>query len=110
MRVGVAIAVLLAASPALARSDGVRCAQEPGDALVACEASIARDGGKAAVTITFPSGFSRTLLFENGAFQRGNATMSGVGTDTDWRGEGATHWVRVDDQRFEVPTALLRGE
>ena len=33
--------------------------------------------------------------------------MSGVGTDTEWRRESGLHVIRVDDQRYELPDALV---
>ncbi|SEN96739.1 hypothetical protein [Palleronia pelagia] len=88
----------------------VRCAQNPGETLVPCEASVARVPPTAAVVVRFPSGFARMLTFSAGEFLRGNATMSGVGRDTDWRLDGGTYHVRVDDQRFEIPETLVTGD
>lgn len=85
----------------------VRCAQEVGQALGVCDASVARVAGSAAVVVTFSNGFARTLTFTDGAFLRGNATMSGVGTDTEWHLTGGTYRIRVDDQRFELPETLV---
>ena len=64
----------------------------------------------AAAVVTFPNGFSRMLMFADGEFLRGNATMSGVGTDTEWYLSDGIYFVRVDDQRFELPEALVFGE
>lgn len=92
------------------RTGRVPCAQVRGEALGTCRVGVSRGtGGDASVVVTFANGFSRTLYFENGAFVRGNATMSGVGTDTDWRVEGDTHVIRVDDQRYRLPDALVFG-
>ncbi len=88
----------------------VSCAQEVGQSLGTCSATIARADGSAAVIVTFPNGFARTLTFSDGEFLRGNATMSGVGTDTDWHLDGGIYHVRVDDQRFELPKALVFGD
>ena len=88
----------------------ILCAQEVGQALGDCDAAIARADGSVVVVVTFPNGFARTLMFADGAFLRGNPTMSGVGTDTDWRLDGDTYHVRVDDQRFELPQALVFGD
>lgn len=86
------------------------CAQIEGEALGICAVAVARGGdGRATVVATFANGFSRTLHFAGGAFLRANATMSGVGTDIDWRLEEGVHRIRVDDQRFELPDALLFG-
>lgn len=88
----------------------VRCAQEVGQSLGTCRAMVARADGSAAVVVTFPNGFARTLTFSDREFLRGNATMSGVGTDTDWRLDGGMFHVRVDDQRFQLPEALVFGD
>ncbi|WP_299967756.1 hypothetical protein [uncultured Roseobacter sp.] len=88
----------------------VRCAQEVGQSLDACGAEVARAGQSAAVVVTFANGFARTLTFSDHAFLRGNATMSGVGTDVDWRLSEGIYYVRVDDQRFEIPQALVAAD
>ena len=88
----------------------IPCAQIEGQALQDCDAAVARaPGGNATLVATFSNGFARHLYFRSGAFVAGNATMSGVGTDTDWRKEGGVHFIRVDDQRFEVPDVLVSG-
>lgn len=88
----------------------VRCAQEVGQSLGMCRAAVARAGDSAAVVVTFANGFSRTLTFAGREFLRGNATMSGVGTDTEWHLSRGTYHIRVDDQRFELPEALVFGD
>jgi hypothetical protein len=88
----------------------VGCAQEAEQSLGTCTAAVARAEDAAVVVVTFPNGFSRVLMFAGGDFLRGNATMSGVGTDTDWSASGGAYRIRVDDQRFEIPAALVWGE
>ena len=87
----------------------VGCAQEVGEVLGTCKAAVARDERSAAVVVTFTNGFARVLMFDDGDFLRGNATMSGVGTDTEWRLSDGVYHVRVDDQRFELPEELVTG-
>ncbi|MCV6591872.1 MAG: hypothetical protein OIF48_02895, partial [Silicimonas sp.] len=88
----------------------IRCAQEQGQSLGHCNAFVARSGGgDATVEVRFANGFARQLYFTHGAFIRASATMSGVGTDTDWRLEGALYRIRVDDQRFEIAQDFLLG-
>lgn len=89
-------------------SQDIRCAQEVGEPFGTCTAAVARAAGSAAVVVTFANGFARTLMFDHGAFLRANATMSGVGTDTDWSLTDRVYQIRVDDQRFEIPEALVR--
>ncbi len=86
----------------------VQCAQEQGQDLSKCPAAVARsEGGDATVVVTFPNGFARDLYFVHGEFIRASATMSGVGTDTDWQLKGDHHLIRVDDQQYEIPRSLL---
>lgn len=87
------------------------CAQERGQAMGKCTIGVARGtGGDASVVVTFPNGFARTLYFIHGAFMSASATMSGVGRDTDWEVRGSTHFVRVDDQRYELSNTLVFGD
>ena len=86
----------------------ISCAQERGQAMGTCVAAVSRSGGgDATVVVTFPNGFARRLYFVHGEFVSASATMSGVGTDTDWRRESDLHVIRVDDQRYELPDALV---
>ncbi|QPH54944.1 hypothetical protein [Pontivivens ytuae] len=86
----------------------IRCAQEVGEALGDCAAGVAHgEWGHATVVVTFPNGFRRILFFAEGTFDRGNPTMSGVGTDTSWSLTDGVHVIRVDDQRFEIPDAFV---
>ena len=86
----------------------IRCAQDQGQDLGRCKFGVARSGGgDATVAATFANGFSRLLYFVHGEFVSANPTMSGTGTDTEGRVEGGLHIIRVDDQRFEVPAAVL---
>ncbi|MEM9583749.1 MAG: hypothetical protein AAGA08_11590 [Pseudomonadota bacterium] len=105
----VAAAMSRAKSGQFDTSGEVRCAQEVGQALGTCRAEVARAGGAAVVTVSFANGFSRKLSFAERAFLRGNATMSGVGTDTDWSRKDGIFTVRVDDQRFVIDEVLVFG-
>lgn len=88
--------------------DVVPCAQERGQALGVCSAQVARSGGgDATVVVTFPNGFARPFYFLHGHFVSANATMSGVGTDTDWRLKDGLHVLRVDDQQYVIRDDLL---
>jgi hypothetical protein len=92
-------------------SQTIRCAQIRGQELTTCTAGAARaGGGDATLVATFSNGFARTLYFVHGEFVRANTTMSGVGTDTDWEIIDGLHLIRVDDQRFELPDALIFGD
>lgn len=89
----------------------IHCAQERGQTMGPCRVGIARGvGGDATAVATFPNGFARRLRFVHGRFISANATMSGSGTDTDWRVENGRHLIRVDDQRYDILDALLFGK
>ena len=103
-------------SPARARAgkfdaDGrIPCAQERGQMIGECTAGVARgNGGDATIVVSFANGFKRTLTFVHGEFVSASATMSGTGADHDWKEEGGLHIIRVDDQRYELPTELVFG-
>ena len=88
----------------------IPCAQERGQALGLCRLGVARsDGGDATVAVTFANGFSRYLYFMHGEFVSASATMSGAGRDTDWTLKEGVHYIRADDQRFEIPHTVLFG-
>lgn len=88
----------------------ISCAQERGQSMGKCSASVARSsGGDATVVVTFPNGFARQLFFVHGEFVRASATMSGVGTDIDWQLINDVHLIRVDDQRFELSDTFVLG-
>ncbi|MEL7091804.1 MAG: hypothetical protein AAFN94_08735 [Pseudomonadota bacterium] len=88
----------------------IACAQERGQTLGRCNIGIARGtGGDATAVATFANGFARRLTFQHGEFVFADTTMSGTGTDIEWRLEAGIHHLRVDDQRFDIPDALLFG-
>ncbi|MEM1235185.1 MAG: hypothetical protein AAGH70_13775, partial [Pseudomonadota bacterium] len=89
----------------------VPCAQERGEPMGLCRAGVARGtGGDATIIVTFPNGFARRLTFRNGEFVFADTTMSGNGTDIDWQVTEGLHAIRVDDQRFDLPQALIFGD
>jgi hypothetical protein len=106
----VATANQRAKSGAFDGSGNVRCAQEVGQSFGTCSANVARADDAASVIVTFPNGFARRLMFLNKEFLRGNATMSGVGTDMEWSLSDGIYAIRVDDQRFEISETLVNGE
>lgn len=89
----------------------IACAQIENEELGVCTAKIAYGiDGDATIVVKFPNDFQRTLYFNDGSFIRANATMSGVGTDTNWKTVEGVHYIRVDDQRFEIAVDFITGE
>ena len=88
----------------------IACSQDTDTPLDQCRYQVKRDeNGKTTVTVVFANSFKRKLYFEDGKFLKANVTMSGVGTDTDWSIRDGTHVIRVERQRYEVPSALVGG-
>ena len=91
-------------------SGHIPCAQVRGEPMGECRVDVARGGGgDATVVVTFSNGFKRMLSFIHGEFIRADTTMSGSGFDTDWHLDGRLHIIRVDDQRYELPDAVIFG-
>lgn len=89
----------------------IACAQERGEALGSCVLGVVRGpDGTAVAQARFPNGFARKLYFGSDGFQRADTTMSGNGTDTDWAVTAGVFEIRVDDQRYVVPVALITGD
>jgi len=88
----------------------VPCAQFPGQPMTRCALGVARaGGGYATVVITRPDGMKRAIFFRMGI---------PIGADTseaDYPGEfSATrendlHLVRIGNERYEIPDAVVLG-
>ena len=88
----------------------IPCAQEQGEKLGSCKIEIARGAdGTATAVVTFENGFKRRLYFEGRTFVYGNPTMSGSGKDVEWDLNENLYFIRIDDQRFEIPDWMLFG-
>lgn len=88
----------------------IPCAQARDQPMRACPFGVAREGGGAAtVVVTRPDGRPRALVFENGAFLDAEGSQA-----DDHAGFGATqagdlHTVRVGEERYEIPEAVIFG-
>jgi len=88
----------------------VPCAQSRGQPMGQCQLGVARSGGgDATVVVTRPDGTQRVLFFTHGDFTGTDASEAGAGFDTDWRKESDLHLIRIDDERYEIPDAVIFG-
>ena len=88
----------------------IPCAQHKGQPMGSCESGVARKGGGyATVVITKPDGMKRVVYFRMGV---------AVGADTsqaegylEFRGtkENDLYMIRVGDERYEIPEAVIFG-
>ncbi len=86
------------------------CAMGDGAPMTSCGFGVARDGaGSATVVVTRPDGMTRALFFEAGEFLGTDASQAGGGFDASATREGDLTTVRIDDERYEVPDAVIFG-
>lgn len=83
----------------------VKCAIAPGEALRSCPFGVVRDGpGNAGVWIALGDGRERQILFENGA-----PAATNVDAVLSLERSGDQLAIRVGDERYEFPEALVNG-
>ncbi|MGD2068814.1 MAG: hypothetical protein PVI57_09110 [Gemmatimonadota bacterium] len=84
--------------------------QGVGQPMTECEFGVARaGGGYATVVVQKPDGRSRALLFRMGRpFGADTSQADGYPAFTASR-EGDLHLVRVGDERYEIPEAVVLG-
>ena len=88
----------------------IPCARYAGQPMATCRFGVVRKGqGSGAVTVFWPDGGNRVILFENGmpaSFDQSHADGSvrmTVGRDAD------LFTVTIGEQRFEIPEAVISG-
>jgi hypothetical protein len=88
----------------------VRCAQQADQPMIWCEFQVARaGGGYATVVVTLPDGRSRDLYFRMGiAIGAGTSEADNPGEFSMSR-EGDTTLIRVGEERYEIPDAVILG-
>jgi len=85
----------------------VPCAQALGQPMGQCEFAVSRaGGGYATVVVDWPDGSSRAIYF-----RRGRPTGSDASGEAgfDARQEGDLHLIRIGDERYEIPDAVVLG-
>ena len=88
----------------------VPCAQGVGAPMTRCVMGVARDvGGSATVVVTKPDGNNRILFFTDGTFVSADTSQAGGGFDSSTKREGDLTRITVDDERYEVPDAVIFG-
>ncbi|MGB5276321.1 MAG: META domain-containing protein [Gammaproteobacteria bacterium] len=88
----------------------IPCAQSSGQAMTQCEFGVARaGGGYATVVIKKPDGRSRAIYFRMG--KPIGADTSQAGGDPGFRvtKESDLHMIRVGNERYEIPDAVILG-
>ena len=88
----------------------VPCARTAGQPMAFCAFGVVRmGGGDADVTVFWPDGGNRVLFFENGVLARVDISEADGGATVSSERQADLTLVRVGDQRFEIPDAVIFG-
>lgn len=86
------------------------CAQGVGAPMTQCGFGVARaGGGTATVIVTRHDGLRRALFFEDGELVGADTSEADGGHETSVAKEGGLSRIRVNDERYEVPEAVVYG-
>lgn len=86
----------------------IPCAQVPGQPMTACKFGVARaGGGYATVVITKPDGHSRMIFFRMGIPIGTSFSEADGYTHFKAAKEGDLHLIRIDNERYEIPEAVV---
>jgi hypothetical protein len=87
----------------------IPCAQYRGQPLIQCEFGVARaGGGYATVVINKPDGRTRALYFRLGKPIGADTSEADPGNFSATR-EGDLNFIRVGNERYEIPNAVVLG-
>lgn len=99
-----------AARPNPHASGTLPCARYPGQPTTPCPFIVTRGtGGDATVTVTHPQGFKRTIVFEHGQPIRAEANQPDGPATVGASKEADLFFVRVGQERYEIPEAVVFG-
>ena len=88
----------------------VRCAQQAGQPMTWCDFQVARaGGGYATVVVTLPDGNSRPLYFRMGVAIGAGTSEADYPGEFSMSREGDTTRIRLGEERYEIPDAVVLG-
>ncbi len=88
----------------------VPCAQSRGQPMSRCEMGVARaGGGDATVVVTKPGGARRALYFQMGTATGADTSQADGYGELRAEKENDLTMIRVGDERYEIPDAVLFG-
>lgn len=103
-------AALRAGQGAFDATSQIPCAKGQGAPTTGCPFGVVRGpGGSAVVVVRKPDGVERVLYFENGAFSGADSSQAGGGFASSSTRDADLSLIRVDDERYEIPDAVLFG-
>lgn len=89
----------------------IPCAQAPGQPMMQCEFGVARaGGGYATVVITKPDGRTRAIFFRMGKPIGADTSQADGYPEFSATKESDLNIIRVGDERYEIPDAVVLGD
>ena len=86
------------------------CAQYVGQPMMQCKFGVARTGeGTAAVIVTRSDGSARALFFTGGKFTSADTSQADGYPEYSAKREADLNMIRVGDERYEIPDAVISG-
>jgi hypothetical protein len=87
----------------------IPCAMAASQPMGSCPFGVTREGtGSGTVTITKPDGRTRAIFFENGTAAGADVSQADPGAFRATR-QGDLTTVRIGDERYEIPDAVIFG-
>jgi hypothetical protein len=87
----------------------IPCGMGGGQPTGACPFGVVREGnGSGVVTVTKPDGRTRSIFFENGEAVGYDASQADPG-EFSARREGDLNIIRIGDERYQIPDAVIFG-
>jgi uncharacterized protein YraI len=88
----------------------IPCARYRGQPMTQCDFRVARGpGGEATVVVTKSDGVMRALFFEGGDFLSADTSQADGYPETSATKEADLFMIRVGDERYEIPDAVVFG-
>lgn len=90
---------------------GISCSQQTGQPMTECRFGVARaGGGDATVVITKPDGAKRAIFFIRGiAMSTDSSEADPASFRFEATKESDLHLIRIGDERYEIPDAVVFG-
>jgi hypothetical protein len=93
-------------APAPDAAGGIPCARRIGQPMTRCDVSVTRKDGDSTVTVTWPDGGARVIIFHSG-----QPASSDSPDELRFTREGTLNMIRVGvSERFEITDELALGE
>lgn len=88
----------------------IPCSQVKGQPMVQCDFGVSRaGGGSATVVITLPNGRKRAIFFNKGKATSADTSQADGYGEFRARREGDLFFIRVGEERYEIPEAVIIG-